>query len=118
MYPIEKITVHGVRYIVWDEAVGQSPRGGGVSLLLSAREGVGGDILVVLPARRPRALLAFAPDGRPLPVDAALMRAAALAGRASNDGARLRLPDRVEVRLTDAFARRLLRAAVRARRAG
>ncbi len=120
MRKLEKLTLDGIRYIVWDERQGACPGEEGTSLLLSGREGVGGDVLLALPKGRPLAVRAYAKDGHELAADDAARRAAFLAlGCSANAGA-VAAPaaDRVEVRLTDAFCARLFSAGCRARIAG
>ena len=63
MRELEKITINGVRYIIWDEARGGCPDASGIRLLLSARDGVGADILLALPKDHPLADCAYASDG-------------------------------------------------------
>ncbi len=121
MRELEKIMVNGVRYIVWDELRGICPQSDGISLLLSARDGVGADALLVIPQNRPLAVRVYAKDGHEIAVDENARHAAALAvdNRTmlkSNDIACT--VDRVEVRLTDSFCRRLFRSVDKARIAG
>lgn len=124
MRELEKITVEGVRYLVWDEALGISPRQSGIALLLSDSDGVGADALLVLPKHRPLALRAYGKDGGLMEVDENAHRAASLAmetfamlAAGENivaDGG----IDRAEVRLTDSFCTRLFSTEKRARIAG
>ncbi|MBR1759653.1 MAG: hypothetical protein IJ812_00955 [Schwartzia sp.] len=124
MRELEKITLNGVRYIVWDEARGRAPRRNGIALLLSAHDGVGADVLLVLPKGRPLALRACAGDGSEIAVDDGARRAASLALRnlallaAGKEIVAEETADRVEVRLTDCFCTRLFAADKRARIAG
>ena len=52
MRELEKIMISGVRYMIWDESRGICPDASGIKLLLSALDGVGADILLVLPKNR------------------------------------------------------------------
>ena len=114
MRELEKITLDGVRYIVWDELRGISPEKKGIALLLSARNGVGADMLLVLPKKRPLAVRAYEKDGFEVAVDNNARRAAAFVlekltmltteAEAKTYGTAM---DRVEVRLTDSFCARL-----------
>lgn len=124
MRELEKITMDGVRYIVWDEARGICPQKNGIALLLSARDGVGADALLVLPKNRPLAFRAYAKNGTAIAVDKNARRAASLAlenlallaagKKISSEEA----VDRVEVRLTDFYCSRLFEADKEARIAG
>ena len=114
MRELEKITLDGVRYIVWDELRGTSPEKSGISLLLSARNGVGADVLLVLPKDRPLAVRAYAHDGSEVVVDNNARRVAAfvlerltLLTSGMEAATFEATPDRVEVRLTDSFCARL-----------
>ena len=118
MRELEKITLDGVRYIVWDELQGESPRKNGVALLLSTRNGVGADTLLVLPKNRPLALRAYANDGSEIAVDNGARRAASIALENLAPLANKEAIDRVEVRLTDSFCARLFAADKTARIAG
>ena len=118
MRELEKITLDSVRYIIWDELQGESPRKNGVALLLSARNGVGADTLLVLPKNRPLALRAYANDGSEIAVDNGARRAASIALENLAPLANKEAIDRVEVRLTDSFCARLFAADKTARIAG
>lgn len=122
MRELEKITLDGVRYIVWDELRGISPKKNGMTLLLSDRNGVGADVLLVLPKDRPLAVRAYAKDGSEVSIDECARRAASIVlekltmltsgAEAISFEAAL---DRVEVRLTDSFCARLFSSEKRAR---
>lgn len=123
MRELEKITLNGVRYIVWDELRGTCPQAEGIALLLSSRNGVGADALLVIPQHRPLAIRAYAKDGHEIDVDENARNAAS---RALEDLTMLsagtkngeRTVDRIEVRLTDSFCRRLFHTGKGARIAG
>ena len=114
MKELEKITLDDIRYIVWDESQGIRPKKSGIALLLSDHNGVGADVLLVLPKNRPLAVRAYAKDGSEIVMDAGARRAASFAIQkltmltagmeASASDASL---NRIEVRLTDAFCSRL-----------
>ena len=122
MRELVKITLDGVRYIIWDEQRGISPEKSGIALLLSARNGVGADMLLVLPKDRPLAVRAYAKDGSEIAVDNSARRVAALVlekktmltsgAEAAKFEATL---DCIEVRLTDSFCTRLFPSEKRAR---
>ena len=122
MRELEKITLEGVRYIVWDELRGASPEKNGIALLLSDRNGVGADVFLVLPKNRPLVVRAYAKDGSAIAVDDGVRRAAAfvlekltiLKSGAEAVNAEVAL-DRVEVRLTDTFFARLFPSETSAR---
>lgn len=122
MRELEKITLDGVRYIVWDELRGASPRKSGMTLLLSDRNGVGADVLLVLPKDRPLAIRAYAKDGSETVVDDGARRVASivlekltmLTSGIKELAFEVAL-DRVEVRLTDSFYTRLFSTENRAR---
>ena len=121
MRRLEKIVLEGIHYIVWDETQGTSPREKGAALLLSHKDGVGGDVLLVLPKERPLALRAYAKDGREVDADDAARRAALLAlGRAiaAEADASGKTAGFVEIRLTDSFCARLFPAEQPSRIAG
>ena len=114
MRGLEKITLEGVRYIVWDELQGISPQKNGIAILLSDRNGVGADVLLVLPKNRPLAVRAYGKDGSEMVVDEGARRAASIVLekltmlRSSAEAATFDATlDRVEVRLTDSFCARL-----------
>lgn len=122
MRELAKITLDGVRYIIWDELRGMSPKRNGMSLLLSDRDGVGADVLLVLPGERPLAVRAYGKDGAETALDAGARRAVAFALEnlalplpGSEDEMRESEQDRVEVRLTDSFCARLFRSEEQAR---
>ena len=124
MRKLEKITLNGVRYIIWDELRGTCPQADGIALLLSARNGVGADALLVIPQDRPLAIRAYAKDGHEISVDENARSAASLAlenltmlsaGAQNGESA---CTDRIEVRLTDDFCRRLFHTGQSARIAG
>lgn len=114
MRQLKKITLDGVRYIVWDELRGISPQKSGMTLLLSDRNGVGADILLVLPKNRPLAVRAYGKDGSEVAVDEGARLVASFVlekmtmltcgTEAAEFEAAL---DSVEVRLTDSFRARL-----------
>ncbi len=123
MRELEKITLNGVRYIVWDELRGTCPQAEGIALLLSSRNGVGADALLVIPHHRPLAIRAYAKDGHEIDVDENARNAASLAledltmlSAGGKNGERT--VDRIEVRLTDSFCRRLFHTGKSARIAG
>lgn len=123
MRELEKITLNGVRYIVWDELRGTCPQAEGIALLLSSRNGVGADALLVIPHHRPLAIHAYAKDGHEIDVDENARNAASLAledltmlSAGGKNGERT--VDRIEVRLTDSFCRRLFHTGKSARIAG
>lgn len=123
MRELEKITLNGVRYIVWDELRGTCPQAEGIALLLSSRNGVGADALLVIPHHRPLAIRAYAKDGHEIDVDENARNAASLAledltmlSAGGKNGERT--VDRIEVRLTDSFYRRLFHTGKSARIAG
>ena len=114
MRELEKITLDGVRYIVWDELRGISPQKSGITLLLSDRSGVGADVLLVLPENRPLAVRAYGKDGSEVAVDAGARRVASfvlekltMLTSGTEAAAFEATLDRVEVRLTDSFCTRL-----------
>lgn len=123
MRELEKITLNGVRYIVWDELRGTCPQAEGIALLLSSRNGVGANALLVIPHHRPLAIRAYAKDGHEIDVDENARNAASLAledltmlSAGGKNGERT--VDRIEVRLTDSFCRRLFHTGKSARIAG
>lgn len=123
MRELEKITLNGVRYIVWDELRGTCPQAEGIALLLSSHNGVGADALLVIPHHRPLAIRAYAKDGHEIDVDENARNAASLAledltmlSAGGKNGERT--VDRIEVRLTDSFCRRLFHTGKSARIAG
>lgn len=123
MRELEKITLNGVRYIVWDELRGTCPQAEGIALLLSSRNGVGADALLVIPPHRPLAIRAYAKDGHEIDVDENARNASSLAledltmlSAGGKNGERT--VDRIEVRLTDSFCRRLFHTGKSARIAG
>ena len=123
MRELGKITLNGVRYIVWDELRGTCPQAEGIALLLSSRNGVGADALLVIPHHRPLAIRAYAKDGHEIDVDENARNAASLAledltmlSAGGKNGERT--VDRIEVRLTDSFCRRLFHTGKSARIAG
>ena len=123
MRELEKITLNGVRYIVWDELRGTGPQAEGIALLLSSRNGVGADALLVIPHHRPLAIRAYAKDGHEIDVDENARNAASLAledltmlSAGGKNGERT--VGRIEVRLTDSFCRRLFHTGKSARIAG
>ena len=123
MRELEKITLNGIRYIVWDELRGTCPQAEGIALLLSSRNGVGADALLVIPHHRPLAIRAYAKDGHEIDVDENARNAASLAledltmlSAGGKNGERT--VDRIEVRLTDSFCRRLFHTGKSARIAG
>lgn len=125
MRELAKITIDGVRYIVWDELRGKRPGRAGIALLLSMRDGVGADALLVVPENKPLALRAYDSDGNEIPVGSAARRAASLAlgsrgalGPKVQSGVADERIERVEVRLTDYFCARLFDAESRSRMAG
>lgn len=114
MRELEKITINGVRYIIWDEARGGCPDASGISLLLSARDGIGADILLVLPKDRPLAVCAYASDGHKTSVGGGARHAVSISLKKSASPISeakffpIEKPvDYVEVRLTDSFCARL-----------
>ena len=120
MRELEKISISGVRYMIWDESRGICPDASGIKLLLSARDGVGADILLVLPKNRPLAVCAYANDGHKISVGEEALRAVSISLKRST------VPisethlfpiensvDYVEVRLTDSFFARLFDTAGR-----
>ncbi len=122
MRELVKITLDGVRYIVWDELRGASPEKSGMKLLLSDRNGVGADVLLVLPQGRPLAVRSYAKDGSETVVDECARRAASIVieklTMLTSGAADLTFevsPDCVEVRLTDSFCARLFPSEQRAR---
>ena len=122
MRELGKITLDGVRYIVWDEMRGSSPKKSGIALLLSDRNGVGADVLLVLPKNRPLAVRAYGKDGSEVAVDDSACRAASLVLEKLTlltSGAEAEMfeaaLDRVEVRLTDSFCARLFPSESRTR---
>ncbi len=124
MRELEKITMNGVRYIVWDETQGVCPQKNGVALLLSARDGVGADALLVLPKNRPLAVRAYGKDGSAIDVNQSARRVASLAIEnlaLLAAGKKIAVEEtvyRIEVRLTDCFCHRLFAADKTARIAG
>lgn len=125
MRELEKITINGVRYIVWNEAHGICPEISGIKLLLSARDGVGADVLLVLPNDQPLAIRAFTKDGHEIPVSDEARRIASITLKKSaapfskTDFFQIKsLIDYVEVRLTDSFCTRLFDMERKTRLAG
>ncbi len=122
MRELEKITLDGVRYIVWDELRGISPKKGGITLLLSDRSGVGADVLLVLPENRPLAVRAYGKEGSEVAVDAGARRVASfvlekltMLTSGTEAAAFEAALDRAEVRLTDSFCTRLFSSESRTR---
>lgn len=114
MRKIEKITINGIRYIIWDETRGGCPNASGIRLLLSARDGVGADILLVLPNNHALGVCAFANDGHETSVSLDAHRAVSISLEKSaapiseTKFFHCKNPvDYVEVRLTDSFCTRL-----------
>ena len=114
MRELKKITLDGVRYIVWDELRGISPQKSGMTLLLSDRNGVGADILLVLPKKRPLAVRAYGKDGYEVAVDEGARLVASFVLEkmtmltSGTEAAEFEAAlDSVEVRLTDSFRARL-----------
>ena len=124
MRELEEITLDGVRYIVWDEMRGVCPQKSGIALLLSARDGIGADALLVLPKNRPLAVRTYGKNGAAISVDQRALRVASLAIEnlallaAGKEISADETVDRVEVRLTDCFCARLFSADKSARIAG
>ena len=122
MRELKKITLDGVRYIVWDELRGISPQKSGMTLLLSNRNGVGADILLVLPKNRPLAVRAYEKDGSEVAVDEGARLVASFVLEkmtmltSGTEAAEFEAAlDSVEVRLTDSFRARLFPSENRAR---
>ena len=122
MRELKKITLDGVRYIVWDELRGISPQKSGIMLLLSDRNGVGADILLVLPKNRPLAVRAYGKDGYEVAVDEGARLVASFVLEkmtmltSGTEAAEFEAAlDSVEVRLTDSFRARLFPSENRAR---
>ena len=120
MRELEKITINGVRYIIWDEARGGCPDASGIRLLLSARDGVGADILLTLPKDHPLAVCAYANDGHKTSVSDDARHAVSIslektaAPISEAKFFHIEKPvDYVEVRLTDSFCARLFATAGR-----
>lgn len=114
MRELKKITINSVRFIIWDEARGGCPDASGIRLLLSARDGVGADELLVLPKSRPLAICAYTKDGLKTCVSDEALHAVSISFSKSaspipetnilqNDNQ----IDYVEVRLTNSFCERL-----------
>ena len=120
MRELEKITINGVRYLIWNEALGSRPDASGMQLLLSARDGVGADILLVLPKNHPLAVCAYANDGHKISVGEEARRAVSIflqkstapLSKAQIFPAKTSV-DYIEVRLTDSFCARLFDTAGR-----
>lgn len=113
MHRLDQVIIHGVRYLVWDGAEAALPKAEGVALLLSGREGVGADRLVVKAQGHPWAVRAFGADGAARAVEAADRDAAALAARRTQAAEGTAVPEDTtfaysEVRLTEAFFHRLM----------
>ena len=122
MRELKKITLDGVRYIVWDELRGISPQKSGMTLLLSDRNGVGADILLVLPKNRPLAVRAYGKDGSEVAVDEGARLVASfvlekmtMLTSGTEAAAFEATLDCVEVRLTDSFSARLFPSESRTR---
>ena len=122
MRELKKITLDGVRYIVWDELRGISPQKSGMTLLLSDRNGVGADILLVLPKNRPLAVRAYGKDGSEVAVDEGARLVASFVLEkmtmlmSGTEAAEFEATlDCVEVRLTDSFNARLFPSESRTR---
>ncbi len=120
MRELEKITINGVRYIIWDEARGGCPDASGIRLLLSARDGVGADTLLALPKDHPLAVCAYASDGHKTSVSDDARHAVSISlekSAAPISEAKFfhieKPVDYVEVRLTDSFCARLFATAGR-----
>lgn len=121
MRELEKIMVNGVRYIIWDEMLGICPQADGIALLLSARDGIGADVLLVIPQDRPLAIRSYAKDGHEIAVDENARNAASLSFENMtmlNRNEETYAVDRIEVRLTDSFCHRLFPSEKRACIAG
>lgn len=116
MYRLDKFILDGVRYLVWSSAAENLPEAAGVACLLSDREGVGADRLVVLAAGHPWGICCFGADGEACAVEPSDRRVAGFvcAREAKGRGVALTEADASleysEVRLTEAFFRRLMKS--------
>ncbi len=115
MHKIEKITIDGIRYMIWDEACGICPDAPGIRLLLSDYDGIGADELLVLPKNHPLVICAYTKDGQKTSVSDEARHAVSVSLRKSaspisetNCFHPENSFDYVEVRLTDCFCARLL----------
>lgn len=113
MHRLDQVIVHEMRYLVWDGAEAALPKAEGVALLLSGREGVGADRLVVAVPGHPWAVRVFGADGAARAVEAADRDAAALAAWRTQAAKGTAVPEDMpfaysEVRLTEAFFQRLM----------
>ncbi len=125
MRELEKIVLEGVRYIIWDERHGKSPLKSGMALLLSDRDGIGADVLIVLPKNRPLSFSAYNKNGQTIDMDNNARRAVSLTlqkTEALSVGTQIAAEgeniDRIEVRLTDSFCGRLFNSEKKSRIAG
>ena len=115
MYRLDECIIHDVRYLIWDGATAALPGAEGIARLINGREGVGADRLVVTVPGRPWVVRAFGVDGAACAVEAADLAAAALARARRGEAAEgMAVPEGMifsyrEVRLTEAFFRRLMR---------
>lgn len=116
MYRLDKFILDGVRYLVWSSAADKLPEPLGVACLLSDREGVGADRLVVPAAGHPWGICCFGADGEACAVEASDRRVAALVGAQEAKGRGVAMTEAdasleySEVRLTEAFFRRLMKS--------
>ena len=116
MYRLDKFILDEVRYLVWASAADKLPEAAGVACLLSDREGVGADRLVVLAVERPWGICCFGADGEARAVEASDRRVAGIVGAREEKGRGSAMTEAgasfeySEVRLTEAFFRRLMKS--------
>lgn len=124
MYRLDKFILHNVRYLVWLGSAAEMPVGEGVALLLSGKEGVGADRLVVTAPGHPWGIRCFGANGEACAVDVSARYVAALATERVGDGAGYAIAgagaplEYSEVRLTEAFFHRLMKHGCTANIAG
>lgn len=124
MYRLDKFIFHEVRYLVWRGLAAEILEAEGVALLLSGQEGVGADRLVVLEPGYSWGIRCFGADGAVCAVDVLDRYVAGLAsdrngeGVGSHDAGAGAPLEYSEVRLTEAFFRRLMKRSCAAKIAG
>ena len=118
VYRLDKFIIHGVRYLVWPESAAKVPAAEGVVLLLSGREGVGADRLVVMAPGYPGGVRCFGTDGAVCAVEASDRYVAALANGRCDEVLDDTSFAYSEVRLTEAFFHRLMKHGRMAKIAG
>ena len=118
VYRLDKFIIHGVRYLVWPGSAAKVPAAEGVVLLLSGREGVGADRLVVMVPGYPGGVCCFGTDGALCAVEASDRYVATLANGRRDEVLDDTSFEYSEVRLTEAFFHRLMKHGRMAKIAG